>query len=43
MQIWDAMSGEVKGYYGKASGVNQIKVDLIVDPWETKFIIVGEV
>lgn len=43
VQIWDAMSGEVKEYYGKASGVNQIKVDLIVDPWETKFIIVGEV
>lgn len=43
IQVWDAMSGKVTEYSGKAIDANHVEVDLILDPWETRFLVIGKI
>lgn len=43
IQVWDAMNGKVMEYPGKATDANRVEVDLILDPWETRFLVVGKI
>lgn len=43
VQIWDAMNGQITEYPGTAIDKNSVEIELSLDPWETKFVIIGNV